>query len=197
VVAARRKALVSEEEYLELELQADHRSEYWDGTIVAMAGSSIAHNQILRNLTHSVSSELRSAQCEQYNSDTRLYSPKCRTYFYPDSQIVCGKANYLKTEAETLLNPTVIIEVLSRSTEGVDRGYKFECYRSISTLQVYILIDQYSLAIDVHTRQEDGAWRETFLRGEDAILKLQACGLALPLSEIYENVEFGGEDEGG
>ena len=194
MVAARQKQIVSEAEYLELELRAEHRSEYWNGTIVAMAGSTASHNQILRNLTLILGPVLASAHCEQYFSDTRLYSQGCAAYFYPDSQIVCGEAQHAKTEAETLLNPTVIVEVLSKSTEAVDRGYKFECYRSIASLQVYVLIDQYAYAVDVHTRELDGSWKETFVRGRDATLQLPSYGISVSLSEIYERVKFVGPE---
>ena len=135
---------------------------------------------------------MASAHCEQYLSDTRLYSQECQAYFYPDSQIVCGEAHNAKTEAETLLNPTVVIEVPSKSTEATDRGYKFECYRTIASLQAYVLIDQYAYAIDVHTREPDGSWRETFVRGQDAMLDLSLCGVMAPLSKVYEGVEVEG-----
>jgi Uma2 family endonuclease len=190
LVVARQIEKVSEEEYLEQELQAKHRHEYWNGTIVAMAGSTIAHNQVLRNLTRFLAPALARSNCEQYFTDTRLYSEECKTYFYPDSQIVCGTANYRNVEAETLLNPTIIIEVLSKSTEAVDRGDKFECYRTIASLQTYILIDQYSCAIDAHARLDDDTWRETFLRGQDANLEIGSCGVSVPLAAIYERVKF-------
>jgi len=190
MVAATQKRTVSEAEYLDLELHAEHRSEYWNGTIVAMAGGTSAHNRIVRSLSRSLARRLTNGACEHYSGDTRLYSPECHTYFYPDLQIVCGEERLAKTEAETLLNPTIIVEVLSKSTEAIDRGHKFECYRSIVSLQVYVLIDQYAFAVDVHTRQPDGSWHETFIRGRDAVLDLNSCGVSVPLSEIYERVKF-------
>lgn len=104
--------------------------------------------------------------------------------------MVAARQIRVYTEDVTLLNPAIIFEVLSKSTEAADRGFKFECYRTIESLQVYVLIDQYAYAIDVHTREQNGTWRETFLRGAEAVLELSACDVTLPLADLYESVDF-------
>ena len=189
-MVAVRNSAVSVEEYLRRELRAEHRNEYWNGTIVAMSGASQSHNRIFVNLVRHLGNQLHGGQCSLFGSETRVYAAACTSYFYPDVQIVCGKVQRAPTEAETLLNPTVIIEVLSESTAAVDRGRKFACYRTLESLQHYILIDQYDYAIDVHVRRPDGTWNESFLRGLDARLQLESYGISLPFADVYDGVEI-------
>jgi Uma2 family endonuclease len=190
MVAATRLPRYSPAEYIARERVAESRSEYWDGEIVAMAGGSRSHNRIVRNLTRWLGNELGDGPCEHFASDTRVRVPECNTYYYPDLVIVCGDADYEDAEAETLLNPTVIFEVLSPATEAFDRGHKFDCYRSLSSLTHYILVEQSKPGVYLYTRQSDDVWLLSPLHGADATLTIEAAGIALPFARIYERVDF-------
>jgi Uma2 family endonuclease len=190
MAVAPQKPYISPEEYLAQERMAEVRSEYWNGEIVAMAGGSRNHNRILRNLTRRLGNQLEDGPCEPFSSETRVRVPACNTYFYPDALIVCGETLYEDTEAETLLNPSVIVEVLSPGTEAADRGRKFACYRTLPSLKYYLLIAQDALEIDLFTRQEEGQWLLTALTGLEATLVLEEIGVVLPFTEIYQSVEF-------
>ncbi len=131
----------SPEEYLALEETAEYRSEYYRGEIFAMAGGSANHNRIARNLLIAFDDALEGKPYEAFITDMRLYVKKNGLYTYPDVMVVCGKLEFVKGRTDTLTNPVVIVEVLSESTEGYDRGTKFELYRAVDTLQDYVLID--------------------------------------------------------
>lgn len=178
------------QEYLIAEAQSEQRSEYWDGIIVAMAGGSRSHNRIIRNLNRWLGASLEQSPCEPYSSETRVRVEACNAYFYPDALIVCGEAEFEESESETLLNPTVLFEVLSASTEAADRGRKFACYRTLPSLFHYVLIAQDTAAVDLYTRQPDDTWLLLSLTGLDAVLSLDQPALSLPLSEIYRAIEF-------
>lgn len=181
---------ISPEEYIACERCAASRSEYWDGTIVGMAGGSPAHNRIVRNLTRRLGNQLDGTNCEAFASETRVLVPACNAYFYPDIAVSCGSAEYEAGEAETLLNPAVVIEVMSRGTEAADRGRKFACYRALPSLRYYILIEQDAPALDLYIRQDNDTWRLVPMHGLEAILTITAAGITLPLTEIYERVAF-------
>ncbi len=155
-----------------------------------MAGGSRNHNRIVRNLTRRLGNLLEGSRCEPFSSDTRVHIPACNTYFYPDAQIVCGEVHYDAEEAETLLNPSVIIEVLSPTTESVDRGRKFDCYQTLDSLIYYVLIEQDAPKIGFYKRQTDGDWLFSTRSGLDATLILDAIGVSLLFAEIYQAVEF-------
>ncbi len=181
---------VSVEEYIACERSADARSEYWDGAIVGMAGGSPVHNRIVRNLARRLGNQLDGTSCEPFASETRVRVPACNVYFYPDITVVCGDAEYEIGEAETLLNPAVIIEVLSRGTEAADRGRKFACYRALTSLRYYVLIEPNAPALDLYIRQDNDAWLLVPIRGLEADLTIAEAGIILPLTEIYERVIF-------
>jgi len=190
MVALSSKKRVSVQQYLASEPQAEFRSEYWNGEIVAMAGGSPAHNRILRNLTRRLGNQLDGSVCEPYASETRVRVPECNAYFYTDALIVCEGALLDDGLTETVLNPTVIVEILSPTTESADRGRKFACYRTVSSLLLYVLIQQDAPAVDVYARQADARWLLTALTGMESTLALEAVGVSLPFSEIYQGVEF-------
>jgi Uma2 family endonuclease len=193
MVAIPKPPYITPQQYLEQEQTAEVRSEYWNGEIVAIAGGTRNHNQIIRNLNRRLGNLLEGSPCKPFSSETGVRVSDCNTYFYPDAIIVCGEAEYEETEAETLLNPTVILEVLSPSTEAADRGRKFACYRTLASLQYYLLIEPDMPAIDLYTREANGIWQFSTLTGLDAILTLDRLGIALPLTEIYQAVEFTSE----
>ncbi|HLK61126.1 MAG TPA: Uma2 family endonuclease [Chthonomonadaceae bacterium] len=190
MVAQPQKPYISPEAYLAQERAAEFRSEYWNGEVVAMAGGSRNHNRIIRNLIRRLGNQLDGSSCEAFASETRVRVPECNVYFYPDILIVCDGAHYEDTEAETLLNPTVIMEVLSPGTEAADRGRKFACYRTLPSLILYVLIEQDAPNIDLYTRQADGNWLLTALSGLESVLALDPPSASLPCIEIYQAVEF-------
>lgn len=145
-------------EYLELEREAEYKSEYYKGAIFAMAGAGHNHNRIVENLSIEIGSFFKGKSCRTYSSDQRIHIPDTGLYTYPDLIIVCDKNQYLDDKKDTILNPSVIIEVLSESTEAYDRRQKFHFYRSISSLSEYVLINSRSLAAEVFRKNEEGFW---------------------------------------
>jgi Uma2 family endonuclease len=174
-------------EYLALERRAETRSEYHDGQIVAMAGASREHNAIVFDTVAVISLQLRGRPCEGYANDMRVWIPAHRVYVYPDIVIVCGEPEFEDAEVDTLLNPTVIIEILSSSTERYDRGRKFAQYRTLPSLREYLLIAQDEYRIDYYRREGDGNWFIGEAQGRDATLTL-AIGCTLALADIYERI---------
>lgn len=183
------KPIYNAEEYLALEENADYRSQYYFGEIFAMAGASRRHNNIAMNVAGSLHSQLRDKQCEIYQNDMRVkVSPDL--YTYPDIVIVCGEARVEKKHGENLLNPLILIEVLSPSTEKFDRGEKFRLYRLMPSVREYILISQDKSSVEHYVRQEGNGWLLTELTGLDDTLQLPAISCQLKLNDIYAKVDF-------
>ena len=177
------------EQYLEIERKAEFRSEYIAGAMFAMSGGTRWHSLIATNCLIQLGNQLRGRSCEVHGSDMRVLARKAGLYTYPDITIVCGAPELLEVR-DTLLNPTVIIEVLSISTEAYDRGRKFEYYRTIDSLQQYLLLAQDRIQVDLFTRQDGGQWvLKSFSLLENSIL-LESIGCSLSLAECYEKVEF-------
>src|SRR3989440_1590731 len=149
---------ISEAEYLRLEREAQIRSEYFDGEMFAMAGGTRAHSLIATNLLRELSSGLKASDCVAYNTDLRVKVEATGLLTYPDVSVVCGEQRFLDEQEDTLLNPTLIIEVLSDSTEAYDRGKKFENYRQIPTCREYLLVSQKEPRIEQFIRQSTGEW---------------------------------------
>ncbi|MEZ4835727.1 MAG: Uma2 family endonuclease [Caldilineaceae bacterium] len=181
------------EAYLVRERTAEARSEYRDGDIHAMAGASRAHNLIAGNTFAQLHSALRSRPCETYMNDMRVKVAKSRLYTYPDVVVVCGEPRFENSSGDVLLNPTVIVEVLSPSTEGYDRGDKFFHYRRLSSLQEYVLIAQESQRVEHYARHGD-QWLLTEFSQSDHIVDFPILNCGIPLSEIYARVEFPDEE---
>jgi Uma2 family endonuclease len=178
------------EEYFELEARTEHKNEYYRGEVFAMAGASVAHNDIVVNLIIAIGERLRGTTCRVMPSDIRI---KCRTdlYTYADALIVCGERELLKLQGlETLLNPKVIFEVLSDSTESYDRGKKFQNYQSIPSFQEYVLVAQDRPHVDHFVREPDGSWRLRMINGIESTLRLPTVDCELPFRAIFEGVTF-------
>lgn len=175
------------EQYLALERKAEMKSEFYDGFIEAMAGASRAHGLISLNLASQIHGLFKDRTCEVYSSDMRVWVPAARSYNYPDVVAVCGKPRFQDGEFDTLLNPTMIVEVLSPSTERKDRGKKFTGYRSLDTLREYVLIDQERVLVEHYDRQGD-RWVLTTLERLDDRLRLGSIDCEIPLAEIYARV---------
>ncbi|WP_254563047.1 Uma2 family endonuclease [Dyadobacter diqingensis] len=177
-------------EYLELEREAEYKSEYYKGEIFAMAGAGHNHNRIVENLSGECYIAFKGKSCRTYSSDQRIHIPENSLYTYPDLIIVCDKNQYLDDKKDTILNPSVIIEVLSESTEAYDRGQKFHFYRSIPSLSEYVLINSRSLAAEVFRKNEEGFWvlaSEAYQLHDT--LELATVGLTLSMADIYAQTE--------
>lgn len=181
---------VSLEEYLRLEEAAEEKHEYVDGSIVAMAGATREHNEIVSNLIREIGLCLKGKECAIYPSDFRVTTPAGISYFYPDATVVCGNTELQPHVFDTLLNPVVIFEVMSEGTEKIDRGYKFFYYQQIPSLREYILIDSREYAVEAISRQDDNAWRFTKLSPADGQLHLSSIGCTLSFDDIYYRVQF-------
>lgn len=182
--------LYTEEEYLVLERQAVYRSEYYRGEIFAMAGSSSEHNLMAGNLKTYLHRQLRQRGCRMYLLEMRLKVAASGLYTYPDAMIVCGTTRYADDHVDTVLNPAVVFEILSDSTEAFDRGKKFDHYRRIPTLQEYVLISQEKPLVERFLRETDMDWKLQVIEGLDATLALSSVDASITLAEIYEDIEF-------
>jgi Uma2 family endonuclease len=175
-------------EYLEIERRAEIRSEYLDGEMFAMAGASIEHNAIVANLIGELRQELKRRPCQVFPSDLRIHIPATGLYTYSDVVVVCGEPLLEDEHLDTLLNPTLIIEVLSPTSEAYDRGKKFEHYRSVESLAEYVLVAQDASRIEQYLRQPDGRWLFTSVAGLEATISLPSIQCELALAEVYDKV---------
>jgi Uma2 family endonuclease len=187
--------LYTPEEYLELEANADYKSEYRDGEIVPMTGGTTNHNELSLNLAATLKLSLRGQGYKVYIGDVRLWIPTYRQYTYPDVMVIRGQPVYADNSKTTVMNPTLIVEVLSKSTKNYDQGEKFMYYRSIPEMQEYILLDQKQHHVIQHTKTETGQWLLTEYRGEESSLSLKAIEFELGLADIYEGVDFDHPEE--
>ncbi len=180
----------SPEEYLELERAAEYKSEYYQGEIFAMAGASRNHNRIVGNLNGLSFNFLQEKPCNFYPSDMRVHIPASGLYTYPDLLVVCGKEEFLDSAVDTLLNPKIIVEVLSESTGSYDRGEKYQLYRSIPSLEEYVMIDSQRISAEVNRKSPQGFWS---LMSEAYDLKdsieLASIGFTLLLQDVYARAE--------
>lgn len=178
------------EEFLAFERASDEKHEYRDGVIVAMSGARRSHNLISVNLGARLWECLKDKQCEAYISDMRVYVPQSKLYTYPDIAVVCGEPEFRDGVFDTLLNPTLIIEILSETTESYDRGQKFEYYRRIDSLQEYVLISQTRPYAEKFNKHGDGFWMLTEVSGIDAEFPLDSIDCALKFADAYTKVNF-------
>jgi Uma2 family endonuclease len=184
------KHFITPEEYLNRERQAEHRSEYYRGEMFAMAGASANHNWIVLNTGSHLREQLKSKPCRVYPSDLKLRVEATGLFTYPDLSIVCGEPRLESDHGDVLLNPVVLVEVLSDSTEAYDRGKKFEHYRTIPSLQHYVLITQDRHSIDCFTRSNGESWNLTSCKGLSGKITLEAIECELLGSEVYDKVVF-------
>ena len=182
------------DEYLRLERQAETRSEYWDGQVYALAGASQRHTIIVANILALAVTQFKGRPCTAHASDLRVKVRPTGLYTYPDVVIVCGRARFEDRRRDTLLNPTVIIEVLSPSTEAYDRGTKFEHYRTLDSLSDYLLVAQGSPTVEHFERQPDDKWLLGTYKGPQAIASIASAGCNLPLVDVYDKVEWPDEE---
>ena len=183
------QALLTPEEYLAKERKALTKSEYRNGQIYAMPGASRKHNLITVHILGELYVQLRDRSCEVYPSDMRVKVSAAGLYTYPDVIVVCDEPRFDDTHFDTLLNPTVLIEVLSPSTAAYDRGDKFAAYQKLDSLREYVLISQDSVCVEHYLRQEQ-AWDLTEFRALNDVFHLVSIGCALSLRAIYAKVQF-------
>jgi Uma2 family endonuclease len=181
---------ISPAEYAKLEEETGERYEYFRGEVFAMSGGTLAHNQIAARLNRRIGELVEGRGCETLGSDQRVVVLETGLETYPDVSVFCGKPQLAGTNGMALANPRVLIEVLSNSTEGYDRGVKAGQYRRIASLEEYVLVAQDRVAVECYRRQESGGWLLTEYRDRDEHLVLESLGITVPVRAIYEGVEL-------
>ncbi|MEH2143942.1 Uma2 family endonuclease [Nostoc sp.] len=178
------------EEYLELEEAADYKSEYIDGQIIPMAGGTLNHNQIALNLSTDLNFAFKRQNYRVYMGDVRLWIAQKRTYTYPDVMILADEPEYFNNRRDIIVNPQIIVEVLSKSTKGYDREDKFQAYRTISTFQEYLLIDQTRIRVDQFSKIGKKQWTLREYDEEDEAIALVTVPFEISLQDLYNKVKF-------
>jgi Uma2 family endonuclease len=186
----RQQTYVSPEEYLTLEREAEFRSEYLDGEVYAMTGASIWHIQIVSNITRELSSQLRPRPCRVLSNEMKVRMPDSRKFFYPDLTVVCGEPQFHDERTDAILNPQLVVEVLSKGTEAFDRGGKFFAYQQLESLAEYVLVSQDRPAVEQFVRQPDGTWNYRAAVGLESSLTLPSVECTIELSAVYDKVSW-------
>jgi Uma2 family endonuclease len=177
-------------EYLEMEAASLEKNEYYQGEIFAMSGALLPHNIIAVNILGYLHQKLKGKSCRPFNSDMRIHVKENTLFTYPDISVVCGKPETLNDDNFNLLNPTVIVEVLSKSTKSYDRGDKFKLYRDIPTLKEYILIDSLSVFVETFRLNKNNHWELEEYKEVEEVLTVPSLNISIPLIEIYEGMDF-------
>lgn len=181
---------VNAADYLARERQVETRSEYLNGCIYAMGGASRSHNRVTFNLARRLGNQLDRSPCEAFVNDMRVKVSPTGLYTYPNVVVACGEPRFEDQHVDTLLNPTVIIEVLSDSTAAYDRGDKFAHYRTLESLSDYLLVAQDKPRIEHYRRQADGQWLYSATDGLEARIEIPTIACTLHLAEVYDRVTF-------
>lgn len=181
--------------YLAIEREQELRHEFVAGQVYAMTGASENHNLIVANLVMTIGAQLKTKPCRLYANDMKVRIELADASTYPDIVALCGEREFYDQRRDVITNPALIIEVLSKSTEGYDRGDKFAIYRRLPSLREYALISQDRVAIDVYSRQSDGRWLLSAFDQIEQIITLESVGCDLPVAEVYDKVEFLSEAE--
>lgn len=188
-MATASRTWITPEQYLDLERKAQTKSEYYRGEVFAMSGASREHNLIALNLGSEIRNQLKGRPCEAYVADMRVVVDRTGLYTYPDVVVVCGSPRFLDREVDTLVNPTVLVEILSESTEKYDRGRRSFHFRQIESLREYVLVAQDRMAVECYSRRGE-EWVLTDSYRPDDLLRLESVGVAVPLRELYARIEF-------
>jgi Uma2 family endonuclease len=195
MASAAEKRYYAPEEYLSLERTAPYKSEYFRGELFAMSGVSREHNLITGNVYRAISSQLQDRPCEVFIADMRVKVSPTGLYTYPDVAVACEEPRFEDDEVDTLLNPTLIVEVLSPSTERYDRGKKFAHYQRVESLKEYVLVSQDAVLVERFLRQDEG-WLLTVYRRRDDLLPLESVGVEVSLRAVYARVDVPEGEEG-
>ena len=181
---------ITAEEYLMAERTAAEKHEYYNGEVFAMSGASANYNEIFSNLFGEIAHKLKGKGCKPYGSDLRIHIPKNTLYTYPDISIICGEMNLTDDKFDTATNPSVIIEILSRSTRNYDRLEKFSLYRDIDTLQEYILADSQKIHIERYFRSNNNTWQLMDYYFKEDSLVISTVNISISLKDIYLDITF-------
>ncbi len=182
------------EQYFALEEQAESKHEYYRGAVYAMTGGTARHNLIVANVIALLHGQLRGTPCRVFPSDLRLKIEQTGLYTYPDISVICGAIYFSDGRQDTVTNPILLIEVLSPSTENYDRGKKFEQYRTIETLQEYIVIAQDRVHVEHYIRQDDHRWLLVDFFAVAQVVQARAINCTLPVDLVYEYISFDTEE---
>jgi len=184
-----KKKTYTPEEYLALEEKAEYRSEYENGEIVAMAGGSFNHARIINNIDRAFGSKLDET-CESVTSEVKIRVENYRKFYYPDVLVICGEAVFYQKRNDTIINPILVVEVLSDSTEAKDRGEKMLAYRTLESLQEYVLVSQDKPTVEQYIKNAEGNWIHKATIGLKSVVKFESIGIELILEEIYQRVKL-------
>lgn len=185
--------IYSPEEYLALEDDCEYRSEYTNGEILAMAGSSYNHAQITANVARFIGNKAGES-CSSLSNDIKIRVEKLNKFYYPDVVVICGKPVFYENRTDTIINPLIIVEVLSKSTEAKDRGEKFLAYQTLDSLEEYVLISQDKNVVERFFKESDTNWKYGATIGLESTLLLESINIDLTFREIYERVDFNLEE---
>ena len=194
IMQAQKQRYYTPEEYLEVEINSEERHEYIDGEVISVTGGTPNHNQILLNLGGAINFTLKRQPYRVFVTDQRLWIPKKRIYTYPDVLVVQGNLQFQEGRTDTITNPLMIAEVLSKSTVGYDRGDKFAAYRTIPSFQEYVLIEQYSMHVERFVKTETNQWLLSEYEGEKTTFSLMSIPFEITLADIYDKVDFEAEN---
>jgi Uma2 family endonuclease len=189
-MSAHAQPRLSEEQYLELERKAEFRHQFYDGIMYAMSGGSPSHAFIISALNGELRNALKKRSCQVASSDLRVRVSRGGLYTYPDVVVVCGDLSFADDHKDTLTNPTLLVEVLSPSTEAYDRGFKTEQYRKIDSLLEYVLVSQSRAHIEVFAKSPSGQWVLSEFTGLDTTCRFDSIDCSIPLAEIYDKIVF-------
>lgn len=178
------------EEYLDIERNAECKSEYYNGEMFALAGASYVHNRITRNISKALGLQLKGTKCEEFQSDLKIKEKISGLFTYPDIVVICGEPEFYDEEKDVVVNPTVIMEVLSKSTETYDRGFKFELYRRINTLKHYFMVSQDKISIEYYSRNDDDSWILKEFKDLNQNIEMKSIGCILELKDVYYKVDL-------
>jgi Uma2 family endonuclease len=189
-------ANVTPEQYLEAERRAEFKSEYFDGHVYAMSGGSYWHAFLILSMGGELRQALKGKPCKATSSEARLWIAQGGLYTYPDLMVVCGEAKFADHHRDTLLNPTLIVEVLSKSTEAQDRGFKVAQYRKLDSLEEYALVSQSEPRIEKFRREPGGQWVLSESEGLEAVCHFESIDCRIALKDVYDKVTFSADDTG-
>ncbi|MDQ3322405.1 MAG: Uma2 family endonuclease [Acidobacteriota bacterium] len=187
------KTKLTPEEYLDFERKSEERHEYFNGEIFVMSGAKRRHNVVAWNIGGELREKLKGKNCEAYPADMRVFVPETGLYTYPDLVVVCGEPKFQDNVFDTLLNPILLIEVLSETTESYDRGKKFQHYRSIESLREYVLVSQDEARIEKYVKQGDGFWLLSEAVGLESEIEFSSIECKIALREVYDKINFSDE----
>jgi Uma2 family endonuclease len=181
---------VTPEEYLAAERLSEIRSEYLDGGVYPMTGASLNHIQIVSNITVELANQLRGRPCRVLQSELKIRLQESRKFFYPDVTVLCDEPQFHDERRDIILNPLIVVEVLSKSTEAFDRGAKFRAYRTLESLKEYVLVAQDSPSVEQYVKDGNGSWKLVEAVGIESSLALPSIGCTLNLGAVYDKVDF-------